>query len=144
MFYFDTSFVAPLILEELSSRRIQEFVVQLANEKWAVSHWTCVEFSSLLAREVRMRRMVQQDALEADNRFRKMIAESFVELSPTRDDFDLAGQYLRNYATGLRAGDALHLAVARNHHVRTLYTLDKTMLKAGLLLGLPIKDTEMP
>jgi predicted nucleic acid-binding protein len=38
----------------------------------------------------------------------------------------------------LRAGDALHLAVAKNHRGEAVYSLDKTLLKAGRLLGLPV------
>ena len=54
MLYFDTSFLTPLILEEPTSARIERFVVRLPAGELAVSHWTRVEFSSLLAREVRM------------------------------------------------------------------------------------------
>jgi predicted nucleic acid-binding protein len=32
----------------------------------------------------------------------------------------------------------LHLAVAKNHRGETIYTLDKTLLKAAKLLGLPV------
>jgi len=38
----------------------------------------------------------------------------------------------------LRAGDVLHLAIAGNHHARVVYRLDKTMIRAGKMLGLPI------
>jgi hypothetical protein len=52
--YFDTSFLAPLILPEATSERIAAFVGALSGDELTVSHWTGVEFSSLLAREVRM------------------------------------------------------------------------------------------
>jgi prevent-host-death family protein len=42
-------------------------------------------------------------------------------------------------ATGRRAGDALHLAVANNHRAAVIYSLDKTLLKAGKILDLPVK-----
>jgi len=57
---------------------------------------------------------------------------------PNADDFDLAKTYLANHASGLRAGDALHLAVAKNHDSKAIYSLDKTLLKAGKMLGLPV------
>jgi hypothetical protein len=47
-------------------------------------------------------------------------------------------RYLDNYETGLRAGDALHLAIAGNHRAKAIYSLDKTMIKAGKILGLPV------
>ena len=54
MRYFDTSFLAPLILPEASSELIAAFFEGLPDDDLAVSHWTRVEFASLLAREVRM------------------------------------------------------------------------------------------
>jgi predicted nucleic acid-binding protein len=38
----------------------------------------------------------------------------------------------------LRAGDALHLAIAKNNHAGAIYSFDKTLLKAGKVLGLPV------
>ncbi len=102
-----------------------------------ISHWTRVEFSSLLAREVRMGSLDRQAARDADAQFETVVRESFVVLLPNADDFSLAKAYLGNYETGLRAGDALHLAIARNHGAKTIYSLDKTLLKAGKLLGVP-------
>ncbi|MBF0461339.1 MAG: type II toxin-antitoxin system VapC family toxin [Magnetococcales bacterium] len=142
MHYFDTSFVAPLILREPASQWVEAFMLSLPAGELAVSHWTCVEFSSLLAREVRMGSLAGPEALGADSRFGEMLAQSFIVLPLVRGDFDLAREYLRNYATGLRAGDALHLAIAHNNRrVQAIYTLDKAMAKAGLLLGLPMKET---
>ena len=51
----------------------------------------------------------------ADVRFEAMLDESFTVLLPNARDFGLAKQYLGRFETGLRAGDALHLAVAKNH-----------------------------
>ncbi len=38
----------------------------------------------------------------------------------------------------MRVGDAFHLAIASNHNASTFYTLDKKLLRAGKLLGLPV------
>lgn len=79
-------------------------------------------------------------AREAETEFEAIIAESFAVILPDADDFDLAKEYLGHYQSGLRAGDALHLAIARNHQMTMTYTLDKTLLKAGQALGLPISS----
>jgi hypothetical protein len=52
--YFDTGFLAPLIFPEATSDQIAAFVRRLPAEEFTVSHWTRVEFSSLIARAVRM------------------------------------------------------------------------------------------
>jgi predicted nucleic acid-binding protein len=138
MNYFDTSFLIPLILPETTSDKVSKFLRNLPAEDLAVSHWTLAEFSSLLAREVRMGSLSANSAREADSRFEAMIDESFAILLPNIDDFRLAKEYLGNYETGLRAGDALHLAIAKNHRAKAIYSLDKTLLKAGKMLRLPV------
>lgn len=137
MLYFDTSFLVPLILPEATSEAIAEFIQGLPADQFTVSHWTRVEFSSLIAREVRMGGLDAQAAALADARFEAMVDESFALILPNVDDFNLAKEYLGHFETGLRAGDALHLAIARNHRAKTILSLDKTLLKAGSVLGLP-------
>ena len=138
MLYIDTSFLAPLFLQEPTSARIERFLSLQPAGDLAISHWSRVEFSSLLAREVRMGSLDPQAALDADAEFEAVARESFVVLLPTQEDFDLSKEYLQRYATGLRAGDALHLAIATNHGAMRIYSLDKTLLKAGKRLGLPV------
>ena len=138
MLYFDTSFLAPLILPEATSDKIAAFVRRLPAEEFTVSHWTRVEFSSLIDREVRVGGLDAQAAVRADARFEAMVDESFSVLLPNADDFSLAKRYLGRFETGLRAGDALHLAVASNHRAAVIYSLDKALLKAGKLLDLPV------
>ena len=139
MLYFDTSFLAPLIFPEATSQKIARFVRRLAVEEFTVSHWTRVEFSSLIAREVRIGGLDVQAASMADAQFEAMLQESFSILLPKSDDFDLAKHFLGRFETGLRAGDALHLAVANNHRAAAIYSLDKKLVKAGKILGLPVR-----
>jgi predicted nucleic acid-binding protein len=138
LLYFDTSFLAPLILQEATSAKIESFVTGLPPGTLAISQLARVEFSSLLAREVRMGGLDGKAARDADAQFEGIVRESFIVLLPGADDFNLAKQYLANYRTGLRAGDALHLAVAKNHNGQAIYSLDKTLLRAGKMLGLPV------
>ena len=138
MLYFDTSFLAPLILPEATSGKIEAFVRELPAAQFTVSHWTRVEFSSLLAREVRMGELDADTAAQADAKFEAVVEESFSVVLPNADDFSLAKEYLVHFETGLRAGDALHLAIARNHRAQVIYSLDKTHLRAGKLLGLRV------
>jgi uncharacterized protein len=136
--YFDTSFLAPLIFPEATSGKVAALVSRLPAEEFTVSHWTRVEFSSLIAREVRMGGLDVQAATRADARFEAIVEESFSVLLPNADDFGLAKRYLGRFETRLRAGDALHLAVANNHRASVIYSLDKTLLEAGKILELPV------
>jgi predicted nucleic acid-binding protein len=138
MLYFDTSFLVPLILPEATSDKITAFVRELPAGQFTISQWTRVEFSSLIARVVRMGGLDGRAAAHADARFEVMVDESFSVLLPNAGDFDLAKEYLGRFETGLRAGDALHLAIARNHRAGAIYSLDKILLKAGKILGMPV------
>ena len=140
MHYFDTSFLVPLILPEATSDPIARFFADFAGEDLAVSHWMRVEFSSLLAREVRMGGLSVEAAREADARFETMVDESFAVLLPNGDDYNLAKEYLCRFETRLRAGDALHLAIASNRRAEAIYSLDKMLLKAGQILGVPVSE----
>lgn len=137
MLYFDTSFLAPLILEEASSGKIVAFLRNARSEDLAVSHWTLVEFSSAIARHVRMGELDRQAGARAEALFEELVEDSFSILLPGADDFRLARRYLGRFETGLRAGDAFHLAIASNAGAAAIYSLDKTFLSAGRLLNLP-------
>jgi uncharacterized protein len=78
-----------------------------------------------------------QVATRADARFEAMLDESLTVLLPNADNFRLAKRYLGRFETGLRAGDALHLAVTKNH-ASMIYSLDKTLLEAERVLDLRI------
>ena len=139
MLYFDTSFIVPLFLPEPSSPVIERFFGGRLAEPLAVSQWTCIEFSSALAHGVRTKRLDARSAAIADMEFDAVVAETFVVLPPSGKDFELGREYLRKYEAGLRAGDALHLAIAANHQASAIYSLDRTLIEAGRQLGLPVK-----
>lgn len=134
MLYFDTSFLAPLILEESTSEKIEAFFARLPAGELYVSHWTRVEFSSLIAREVRIGGLAEPDALLAIAQFDELMTESFQVLVPSVADYERAKKCIQHFATKLRAGDALHLAISSNHGAKILYTLDEGLLAAAKLL----------
>jgi predicted nucleic acid-binding protein len=139
MIYCDTSFVVPLILPETTSGRVERILISERTEALAISLWTRVEVSSVLARGVRMRKLSRQAALLAETQFDAIVLETFVALLPSHNDFELARQYLQHYETGLQSGDALHLAIASNNGAQAIYSLDKKIVEAGPRLGLPVR-----
>jgi uncharacterized protein len=140
MLYFDTSFIVPYILPEATSGRVQRFFSEHHADELAISDWTRVEFFSMLAREVRGGGLPEQAAREADERFEATMTQSFLVVLPDRNDFNLCKRYLAQFDTGLRSGDAMHLAVAANHGAQMVYTLDKKLLRAGKMFGLPVSS----
>jgi uncharacterized protein len=57
-------------------------------------------------------------------------------LAVTGLHFRAAAKFVDQHALGLRAGDALHLAVASEHGA-TVHTLDQRLAEAGPVLGVP-------
>lgn len=68
--------------------------------------------------------------------FNKLVAESFTLVTVTGAQFRTAARFADQHMLGLRAGDALHLAIASEHGV-TLHTLDERLAEAGPSLGVP-------
>lgn len=139
MIYFDTSFLAPLFLTEETSVRVERTMARLGASELAASHWTRVEFASLLAREVRMGAMSEEVAFRVDAEFQAVLQETFAVILPDANDYERAREYLGHHRSGLRAGDALHLAIARNREAEAIYSLDKLQVKACRSLDLPMK-----
>lgn len=137
MLYFDTSFIAPLILPETTSDQIENFVNLSQHKILAISHWTRTEFASLIARHVRMNALDKNQAEKAIITFEELLRNSFEIIAPTVADFNLASSFIKKYETNLRAGDALHLSIAHNHNANHFYTLDKKLIKAAKLLNIP-------
>lgn len=138
MVYFDTSFLVPLFQEEATTPSVERFMRRLPAGDASISHWTKVEFSSLLARDVRMGNLTADQATSAKAKFDTVVGEAFVTLSPEVNDFTLATKFVNNHQTGLRGGDALHLAIAANRGVKAIFSLDKAFIRAGKILGLPV------
>ena len=64
-----------------------------------------------------------------------MIVDTFTVVPVTRQHFHDAAHFVENYHLGLRAADALHIAVAIMH-AATLVTRDKKLARASIPLGL--------
>jgi len=136
MFYLDTSFVVPLFINELTSEKVVAKLQTIPTGEVALSLWTKTEFSSVLARKVRMQESTEQFALDTISKFEQMMANSCQVIIPEASDFDLAAQFIQKFQTGLRAGDALHLAIAKNHDITSIYTLDVKLAQAASLLNI--------
>jgi hypothetical protein len=138
MVYLDTSFVAPLFIAEDTSDAVEAAVLKLKPGELTTSLCTQVELASLVSRKVRMGELSPSAADAVRREFERVLGESFEMVLPTGADFVTASKYLETPKTGLRAADALHLAIAANHGARKILTLDQGFLEAGRRLKLPV------
>ena len=134
MVYLDTSFIAPLVIAEDSSDAVEAYVLKLKPGEMTTSLWTQVELASLVSRKLRMGEFSGAEADAVRGEFDRVLSESFELLLLTAPDFATAAKYLETPGTGLRAGDALYLAIA----VRQILTLDMGLIDAGRQMTLPV------
>ena len=134
--YFDTSYLIALIMSEPASDSAIEYVRRSEDEDQATSVWARVEFASALGARFRNKLLTAGEAIDAEQGFAELLS-SFKILSVEPADFELAMQMLQDRSLGLRGGDALHVAIARNRDAVALLSLDKTMLRAARRLGAP-------
>jgi predicted nucleic acid-binding protein len=131
MVYLDTSVLVPLFLPEPQSERIQRWIERHSGESLSISECTLAEFASALGLKVRTKMLQLDQARQAQKLFEKLAAQSFHVHVPTRADYLRATAFLGEYGLGLRAGDALHLAVAYNEAANAVYSLDRLFISAG-------------
>jgi predicted nucleic acid-binding protein len=134
MIYLDTCVLVPLFIPEPATDSVRPWFSRHADADLAVSSWTLTEFASAMGIKVRAEQLQAEQATRACKLLQELAAESLHVLEPKQRDFVKAGEQLAHYELGLRAGDALHLAIAHNHDIDCLYTLDQRFLDAARAL----------
>ena len=138
MLYLDTNIVVALCAREQDSDRV-EAALALIEEPFTTSEWTRVEFTSAIGIKVRNRELTEPLARRALADYYQAFEPGIKVVTPSREDYILAADYLQNLKSGLRSGDALHLAVAVNQKATRLLTMDKVFIKAARGIGLSVE-----
>ncbi len=136
MIYLDTSFLAPFYIQEATSTSVETILLNIPTDKLAISDWTTVEFTSLVSRRVRMSELNLEQMEAVIHSFKEDAVQSYTVFMVTTADFILAAEFIQQWETGLRAGDALHLAIASNRSVENLLSLDRGLIDAARKLSI--------
>lgn len=139
MVYVDTSVLVPLLTMEPSSEQVTTWFATL-QEMPVSSDWLVTEFASAISIKVRTGQLTVVAAKGVHKEF-QLLASSGLRLAPvSRNAFKTAADLARAHIHGLRAGDALHLAVAQEIGTKTIATLDSMMAKNAKRLKItPVK-----
>jgi predicted nucleic acid-binding protein len=135
MIYLDTSVVVALLTPEDRSSLALDWFEQ-CREPMISSDWLITETHSALGIKQRQHGLSSQARQAAAEQFERLL-QSGVELRTLdRGRFRQAADLLQDPALGLRAGDALHLAVALHSRCSQLASFDGRMQQAAVALGL--------
>jgi predicted nucleic acid-binding protein len=137
MIYLETSVLVAALTREPATDRVLSWFSARSGDDLAVSIWGAAEFSAALSVKLRMGSINLDERAVAMAGFRRLIATSFEMFPVEGADFALAISLADQSELGLRAGDALHLAIARGRGAE-ICTLDRRLAEAAMTCGVGI------
>jgi uncharacterized protein len=138
-YYLDTSFVVSAFSVEPRTDDCQSWLAENTNSDLIISDWVVTEFSSAISLKIRTKDISVEQRAEILMRWRQAVRTHFSAVDIVKSHFETAAMMAENYHLTLRAGDALHIAVAQTVGC-SLVTLDKRMANAAIELGVPVEE----
>ena len=132
--YIDTSVFISAVTAEIDSRRTRAWLAQQQDAGIGISDWCVTEISAALSVKIRRGEITADQRATALFLLADMIQTSLTVLPVSKGHFVHAARLADDFALGLRAGDALHIAIASANKLE-IYTLDKRLAAAGAACG---------
>ena len=130
MVYVDTSVWVALLTNEATAERIKQWYAD-ETRPLVSGDWCVTEFASALSLKERTGQLTHKQANSAWKLFTEFCISSMRLLPLDRELFAHAAHLVRVSKNGLRAGDALHLALALNVKAEAFFTLDARLVTSA-------------
>ena len=137
MIYVDTSALVPVFIREPKSEAVIGWL-ESSGERLAISEWSLVEFASAAAIKVRTGQAAASLAKQATERVHEFARKHCAVAVPGREEFRRAAELAGHGTLKLRAGDALHLAIAASLSAQGILCLDDAMIASAKALGMTV------
>lgn len=137
MVYVDTSVLVALHLNEPGSAAVSRWYGACTDDLISAM-WCVTEFASALGIKQRTGQITAADGQAAWQRFERLCANDLQLLPVTPATFHRAAVLTLDAATGLRAGDSLHLAAALEAKAKSMATLDDVLAKNAARMNLKL------
>lgn len=141
MRYADTCLLLSLHLPDPGTPAALSWLEAAGNAPIMASHWGLAEFASALGIIARRGDISPETHTAAMARFRRFTADRLSIEPPEAADFERAAVWLERFETGLRAADALHLAICARRSA-TLCTADAPLARAAESFGIRVQRVE--
>ena len=139
MVYVDTSVLVAMCTQEGKTADALKWYTESTQELVSAA-WCVTEFASAMGLKQRTGQLTAEQAQTAWAMFERMCANDLQLLPVEVNTFHKAAMMTINATSGLRAGDALHLACAVEAKCKSMATLDVVLAKNAKLqkIGLEI------
>ena len=126
MIYVDTSVLVALMVNESKSAAVSRWYGACTDEMVSAI-WCVTEFASALGIKQRTGQIDSDEARAAWLRFERLCANDIKLLTIEPATFHRGAVLMLDAATGLPAGDSLHLAAALDAKAKQMATLDEVL-----------------
>lgn len=128
MVYVDTSVLVALLTHENKSAAVSRWYGQ-CDEGLVSAAWCVTEFASALGIKQRTGQLDETSARTAWQQFERLCSNDLRLFPVESATFHRAALLTLDPASGLRAGDSLHLAAALDAKVKSMATLDGVLAR---------------